>query len=429
LIDGEFQVGQQVELLPNRIQTRIRGIQTHKKKLDSALPGSRTAINLVGVDVSEIQRGNVLVHPGIYRTTRRVDAKILMMKGASGKILHDDHLKCFIGTSQSIVRIRVIGEKEIKPGEWGWVQMELENEIVAEKTDHFILRRPSPAETIGGGIILDPRPARRYKRFSEAVLEKLRMLDSGSAGQILLSKLDEYCPITYQRLLDISGVEKNTAKVELDKLIGNEVFTLGQDIDRDGLLVTRDFWESLKIKVHKRLEDFYQRNPLRSGLPKNELSKYLKFDLKEFNQILQKLITEKFLIEVDGLVCLPEHSVDFSPAQQKIAAGLINEMKLSPYSPPSIKEMTEKNGADLIQAMVTKRMMIKISEDIAFLPEIYDQMLSMTKQFLERETRITLAQFRDMFQTSRKYALAFLEHLDDLQITVREDDFRRLKPS
>ena len=91
--------------------------------------------------------------------------------------------------------------------------------------------------------------------------------------------------------------------------------------------------------------------------------------------------------------------------------------------------MTEKNGADLIQAMVTKRMMVKISADIAFLPEIYDQMLSMTKQFLERETRITLAQFRDMFQTSRKYALAFLEHLDDLQITVREDDFRRLKPS
>jgi selenocysteine-specific elongation factor len=172
LLDGSFKVGDQVEILPSGIKSRIRGIQNHKKKQQLAVPGNRTAINLVGVEVNQLQRGDVVCLPGQLMPTHRIDVEINLLENSLVKIKHDDRLKIFIGSSQSMARARVIGQKEIGPGDTGWLQLEFENEVVVKRKDSLIIRRPSPAATIGGGRVLTAHPVGRHRRFYQKVIDQ-----------------------------------------------------------------------------------------------------------------------------------------------------------------------------------------------------------------------------------------------------------------
>jgi selenocysteine-specific elongation factor len=423
LIDGQFDLGQQVELLPVSKQARIRGIQSHKKKVETAFPGNRTALNLVGLDADEIRRGDVLANPGTYRATTRMDAKVDMLADASGRIKHNDHLKCFIGAAESIARIRVLGKNEIAPGDSGWVQMEFDDPIVPAKGDYLILRRPSPAETIAGGIVLEPHPERRYKRFSEKTLSRLALMDSGSQDELLVSYLEAEPLIPYKEFITRHELKNG----DVDRLIGTQIKQIGASQNRGALVSTFQYWHTLKAGIKKELEEYYQKFPLRPGIPGNELNKHLKFEQKKFNQVIDEMVAEDFLSYEDDVVALADHAVEFSEEDKKNAAGIINEFEKAPYTPPSLKDLSEEYNADLVDAMCGKGMLVKLTDDIAFTPAIYRKVIADTRDFLKKEGKITLAQFRDNFNTSRKYALALLEHMDAIGMTLREDDFRVLK--
>jgi len=206
LLDGSFKVGDQVEILPSGNKSRIRGIQNHKKKQQMAEPGNRTALNLVGVEVNQLQRGDVVCLPGQLHPTNRIDVEINLLEGGSAKIKHDDRLKIFIGSSQSMARARVIGQKEIKPGGTGWLQLEFEKELVVKSKDRFIIRRPSPAATIGGGRVLTAHPVGRHRRFYPKVIDHFKSLSSGSIHDTILIQLSDlkfsnFVPVTCISLL------------------------------------------------------------------------------------------------------------------------------------------------------------------------------------------------------------------------------------
>ena len=427
LIDGEFTVGQQVEVLPGKIPARIRGIQTHKKKVEIALPGNRTAINLAGLDASDIHRGNVVLNPDVFTETKRVDAKIEMVAEATGKIKHNDYLKIFLGAAQAVVRIRLLGKKEVGPGEWGWVQMEFDEPVVAVKGDRFVLRRPSPAETIAGGIILDAHPAKRYKRFSEPVLERMQMLEKGSPSELLLAKLASSEPASYQEFIQSSGMDVEEARRTIEDLLGREMIQVGMNNERDALLVTRTYWEILKSKIITILNTFYSEHPLLVGIARQDLIKQLKFNPKRFNLMLQTLISEGVLKEQGDQIGLADHQIVFSPTEEENSGRITQELKEAKFAPTTISDLGERFSPDLVWAMIQLGMLVQISDDIAFLPDAFKRMMEQTLAFLEKESKITLAQVRDMFQTSRKYALAFLEYLDEERITERKEDFRVLK--
>ncbi|NJN44924.1 MAG: hypothetical protein HC806_09540 [Anaerolineae bacterium] len=146
LSDGHLSVGEEIEILPQGLTGRIRGLQTHKKKEDTAVPGSRTAVNITGISTEQIQRGNVLVYPGQYNPTRRLDARLRLLKDASSPIRHGQEIKFFVGASESIGTLRLLGTEELNPGDEGWVQLEMREPVVAVRGDRYILRRPSPAK-------------------------------------------------------------------------------------------------------------------------------------------------------------------------------------------------------------------------------------------------------------------------------------------
>jgi len=191
LLDGSLQVGQEVELLPGGNKVRIRGLQTHKKNEQIASPGSRTAVNLSGINVDEIQRGQVLASVNKYQSTQRFDADLRILSSSSFSVKHNQTVKLFIGASEVLSRIRVLGKDEIKPGENGWVQIEPVSPIVGIRGDRFIIRVPSPGETIGGGMIVNPNPPRRHKRYSQDVLKQLEAYLRGTPDEIFLQAIQD----------------------------------------------------------------------------------------------------------------------------------------------------------------------------------------------------------------------------------------------
>jgi selenocysteine-specific elongation factor len=186
LLDGCLNIGDEVEILPSGQKGRVRGLQTHKKKEETAIPGSRTAVNISGVEMDQIQRGNIVARLNQYQVTRRLDAHFRLLKDASAPLKHSSEVKFFVGASETIATVRLLGAEEIIPGEAGWIQLELRDPVIAVRGDRYILRRPSPGETLGGGMIVDHQPKGRHKRFDENVLKSLASLAQGSPADVLL---------------------------------------------------------------------------------------------------------------------------------------------------------------------------------------------------------------------------------------------------
>ena len=167
LTDGHLEVGEEVQVLPSEIAGRVRGLQTHKKREEQAAPGSRTAVNISGISTEQIRRGDVLVRPGQYISTRRLDARLRLLNDVSAPLEHNTEVKVFIGATEAVAMLRLLGAEQVAPGAEAWIQLEMREPVVAVRGDHYILRRPSPAETLGGGMVVDPQPKARHKRFDE----------------------------------------------------------------------------------------------------------------------------------------------------------------------------------------------------------------------------------------------------------------------
>ncbi len=174
LVDGRFNVGEDVEILPGDRRARIRGLQTHKTKVGEAVPGSRVAANLTGVAVDDIARGQVVVRPGSMRATRYLDASLRMLGDAGAELRHNQEVRLYTGTAQVMARARLLDADSLGPGEEGWIQLVLTDPIVADRGDRYILRRPSPGATLGGGEIVEPQPLRIHRRRDPRVLASLQ---------------------------------------------------------------------------------------------------------------------------------------------------------------------------------------------------------------------------------------------------------------
>jgi len=190
LLDGFLKVGEEVEVAPQGLRGRIRGLQTYKKKVIQAGPGSRVAVNLSGLDVAQIKRGNVLIEPGQYQPTTFFDAKVEAIHDSSRPLKHGEVLKIFQGTTEVMAHIRLLKVDELQAGETGWAQFETKSPLLILAGDKFIIRRPSPAETIGGGAILNPHPSHRYHRKDSAILELMESYDTKDTEGIIAKILE-----------------------------------------------------------------------------------------------------------------------------------------------------------------------------------------------------------------------------------------------
>lgn len=433
LSDGHLKVGEEVEILPQGLPARIRGLQTHKQKEELALPGSRTAVNLTGVALEDINRGDVVANVGDYESTRRIDVRFRQLVDVSQPIKHNMEVKLFVGAAEVLARVRTLGDEVIKPGEEGWLQLETKDPVVVIRGDRYILRRPSPRETIGGGIVVDSNPRGRYKRFDETIISRLESLAKGDPTDILFQSLASMAAAPLKEVWSHSNLDELAAQEALRQLIqnGDMIILEGdhEDIkpDSDILVTTRGYWDQLGLITQEVLERYHAEFPLRKGMPKEELKSRLKITSRLFSSLVRLKVKENRLQESGPLLYQTGHRIRFSPQQSKEVESLLLKFSAAPYSPPSIKEAKSELGEDLYQALVALDILKPVSSEVVFKREDYDQMVAEVRGLLQKKETMSAAQLRDHFETSRRYMLALLEHLDEIGITVREGDVRRLK--
>ncbi|MBN1373654.1 MAG: SelB C-terminal domain-containing protein, partial [Anaerolineaceae bacterium] len=431
LIDGQFKLGEEVEILPSGIKGRVRGLQTHKKKEQSAVPGSRTAMNISGVDVNEVRRGDVIAHPGRYRPTGLLDVHFRLLADASASLKHSSDVKFFVGSSEVQARVRLLGTEELRPGEQGWLQLELREPVVVVRGDRYILRRPSPAETLGGGSVVDPYPKRRHRRFAGEVISQLEALMRGSPGEVLAQA---FLALGYASIKDavtrsrLGTTQTQAAIADLVESAQLVVLEPGAvSATSDLLAVAAGRWAVDSQKAQGEVQSYHRAYPLRRGMSREELKSRLKMQPRQFNAAVRQWFGQGLLEERATLVALPGHKVVFSVQQQAQVDRLLAMFAAEPYATPSVKEAQAEVGEDVYQALLEMGNLVQVSSEVVFRKEDYDNLVSLVNEHFTKEPTLTVAQLRDRLNTSRKYILGFLEHLDAAGVTVRDGDFRKLR--
>ena len=423
LIDGSVAVGQQIELAPSGTRARIRGLQSHKSRLDSSTPGVRLALNLSGVSRDEVLRGEVLTNPGWLRPTRRFDANLRMVKGAPHALKHNEGVTFHLFTSETTGRVRLLDADRLQPGNEGWVQVLLDEPIPMVKGDFFVLR--SSEDTLGGGQIADPNPTRRHRRFAPDVLERLTMLDAGASEDVIFTVADQMGPCDLRTLSQRSNLADGEVLERLGALVeSGDVVALGEmGTQNDAVVYSRRGWDILRNQAQVALQAYHNQYPLRRGAPPQELRSRLRVSQPVYLRAAARLADEGVVVDDDGLVRIPDHQVELSERQQADMATYLSELAGEPWSPPTDRPVEP----ELLAYLQEKGDVVKVNETVVFTTAAYDDMVARIVVHLEQNGSVTVAAAREIFGTSRKYVLPLLEYLDQQRVTRRVGDERVLR--
>ena len=423
LIDGSVAVGQQIELAPSGRQARIRGLQSHKSRLDAAAPGIRLALNLSGISRDDVMRGEVLTNPGWLRPTRRFDANLRMVKGAPHALKHNEGVTFHLFTSETTGRVRLLDADRLQPGSEGWVQVLLDEPVPMVKGDFFVLR--SSEDTLGGGQVADPNPRRRHRRFAPEVLERLTMLDAGASEDVILTIADQMGPCDLRTLSQRSNLSEAEILERLGVLIeSDEIVALGEmGAQADAVVYSRRGWDILRNQAQVALQAYHNQYPLRRGAPPQELRSRLGVSQPVYLRAAARLAGEGAIVDDNGLVRTPDHRVELSDNQQSEIADYLAALAAEPWSPPTDRPV----DPELLAHLQERGDVVKVNETVVFTTAAYEDMAGRIVEHLNANGSVTVADARTIFGTSRKYVLPLLEYLDQQRITRRVGDERVLR--
>jgi selenocysteine-specific elongation factor len=435
LISGSVNEGDKIEIYPKGIESRVRSLQVHEKNVSTAYAGQRVAVNIANVRTDDISRGDVLARPGSMEPTMMLDARLEVLGSADKAIDNRDRLRLYHGTSEIMCRVVLLDREELKPGDSAFVQLRLEEETACMKGDRFVIRTYSPMLTIGGGTILEPNPPKR-KRFKEDVIEELKIKEQGDPTEVVESYLIQNSG-RYPEVKDIAKAAGNIGKESLEKVLqalsekgAIQQFRLGDDVY---VLHTR-YLRDVETKLNELLEAYHRKNPLKSGMSKEELRTRIFEGMKpRLADLVFGYYEAQGVLRLDNqYAALSGFKVQFNKIQEQIRAVIEKSYTENRFSPPKLSELAEASRLDKNQsqvvyaALIDMGRLVKLDEDMAILKEAYDEAAELVRKHIKENGSIQLGQFRDMLGTSRKYAMALLDSFDHNKITKRVGDNRVL---
>jgi selenocysteine-specific elongation factor len=430
LSGGELATGDELRLYPGGRAARVRGLQSHRQKVARALPGSRTAVNLTGISTEEVRRGDVLAPPGLLSPSQRLDVRLRLLPGAPVTLKQNDEVDVFAGAAELPARVTLLDHERLAPGESGWVQLRFRAPIAVLKGDRFIVRRPSPSETIGGGEVVDPNPP-RHKRFRPETVDALETLAAGSPDEIVLQVVERQ-PLELRVLRATSpGLIGAQVDAALEQLIAEgDVVVLGsrsQDPRPSDFVVAATLWSQLHARLVDALQAFHQAQPLRAGMPREEARRRIGITQPRlFDDVVAAAVRIDAVVDDGETLRLPDFQITLDPSRRARAEPFLAALEAHPYAPPGPHEYDLDAGTLAVLERLGE--ITKVTDGVYFAPEAWQRLVVETLALIERHGSVTLSQFRDHFGTSRKYAQAVLEHLDQLRYTRRVGDDRLRGP-
>lgn len=421
LISGSISLDEPVEILPSGLISRVRGLHSHGHAIQKAYAGQRVAINLQGVDKEALMRGDVAITPKTITPTRTIDARIELLDNVpplkSKSLVH-----LHISTSETIARVILYDREELKPKDSCFCQLRLSDPVIALSGDRFILRRFSPVITIGGGTVLDPSPSRRKRTEGTNDLE---MLEEGSLPEKIAVKVKK-SGLEGMDLRSLSGwVKADTPAIEGSIRI---LLDDGRLIKLDNRLLHIDVYRNITSAILNTVRDSHKKNPLIPGIQKEELRTQLKVPREIWGALLsaiKDIAAEKDIV----------HLRDFRAAstdESLISSGIISVLEKARFQPPSKEEVSGalnvpiKTVTDMLKLLSKEGRLVRINDSMYITASVHNEMLGILRSFYAGHPSMTVAEFRDLLGTSRKYALPFLEYLDSNKMTLRVGDVRKL---
>ena len=424
LVGGRLNEGDEVIIRPGERRARIRGLQQHNRPVREARPGSRTAVNLAGLERAAIRRGDVLATNGTLSASRRLDTHLTVLADATQSVRHRARLLMYHETAEIPVEVNLLDGDELRPGQSGWAQLYTGAPAVALAGDRFIVRLPSPATTVAGGVIVDIAP-RRHRRRDRVVIDELESRERGDASTRLVIELAKH-PTGLDEPAIARRLDLPAAQVEdvLRRLDGTgAVRRLG------GTTMTRDQVLRLTARVTGILETFHAAQPLRRGMPKEELRTRTNLSPALFPAVLSSLVADSVVVEHGTEVARFDHRPRLSPAQEAAIQQSLTALHVQPFAPPPLAELIQRHGLtpELLQYLVAEGQVIRLTDDIVLSKRAFEEAAARLRTYLRENRTLTVAAARDLLGSSRRYVLPLLEWLDAQKITRRVGDDRILR--
>jgi selenocysteine-specific elongation factor len=431
LMSGTVRVGDRVEILPHGLETRVRGIQTHGQGAPEAEAGTRVALNLAGVGLEGVERGDVCCAPGSLRPTLSLDARLDVLASCPREVKNRTRVRLYLGSAELLARLTLLDTEVLPPGSSGLIQLRLEQPTACAKGDRFVLRFYSPMHTIGGGAVLEPHAA-KHRRFDDAALENLTVKEQGTPEELLAEAVERVglSPTTAAKVAPQVSVplEEASALIERLKEQGLLIATEG-----DGVLHAHRV-EAAENQILAALREFHAAQPMRVGMSREELRSRLSraMDAKGFALVLGRLERTGRVQPLDGRVRETGHEPQYTDEQAKAAQAIEAALLENPVSPPSLEEVTQAHrllaptAREVWDALIDAGAIVRVADGVFFHRRALDQVSERVRAHLAEKERMTAAEFRDLIGSTRKYAVPLLEWLDHARVTRRVGDERIL---
>lgn len=426
LVSGTIRVGDPVEVQPSGLSSRARQIQVHGEKVDRAEAGSRVAVNLAGLEVADLARGDVVSTPGTLKSSAAVDVRLALLGNAPHALRNRARVRFHAGTAEILGRLTLLDREELKPGDRAYAQFRAETPAAVSRGDRFVIRSYSPMATIGGGVIIEP-DARRHKRFDAGTVDALETASRGTPEELLEQAL-RHAPagLAPQDLLRRAEVPEAAGILESLKEAGKAAELDG------GRLIHASVLAQYASAMRDALSGFHAAHPLRPGMPREELRAAAGRGLesKVFASVLAQLQSAGEIAVCDASVRLPDFEPELTHAQQSAADALAQALLDAGLNVPDADEYLRATGLpqteakEILDLLVYRGTVVKIAEGMYLHASTIKQAESTMRRFLEENGKLTVSEFRDLTGTSRKYAVPLLEYFDSKRITRRVGDER-----
>ncbi|MCL2216834.1 MAG: selenocysteine-specific translation elongation factor [Defluviitaleaceae bacterium] len=442
LIEGALNNGDTVQIYPGDLQGRVRNLQVHGGSVGTAYAGQRVAVNLSGISREEISRGDVLAFPGSLQPTRMLDVKLSTLKDSPREIKSGTRLHFYYGTKNVLCKAVLMDAalSKLTPGAEGYAQLRFATEVAVKRGDSFVLRFYSPTETVGGGVVLNESPKKHRKIKAAETIKTLETLEQGGLGENIQQAIADAGIASLEEVQKRFGLDKNAWQEELSALIADKRITL----IAPQTAIEANYRKALGDKISAQLSVYHKENPLQPGIKKEELRSRILPGQKPafFDKILQ--LYDDILRLADGRVTLCDFKITYTKEQALIRDEILSRLKQGGFTPPSPEELLQKSKAaeQVLAAMLTEGVIISAEQGILFAAETVAQAKEIFRALAENKIPaesksqggqqsseqggVTLAEFRDATNASRKFALSLLEFFDRTGFTRKTGDSRVL---
>ena len=423
---GKLKVGEKVEIIPGGKMAKVRNLQSHGKEVSLVQLGDRAAINLKGMEKNDIKRGDQLATPGFFKSVEQIGVKINLLGSCKGPMLQNQRIRIHIGTRESMARIALINKKKLDPGDECSALIRFESSMVASKGDKFIIRSYSPVLTIGGGTVLENHIEEKWR----IVKDKIQKLFEQNELQqfVQLVEQEGANPLTLQKLQIRLGISED----KIHEWIKNEEKIFWLSHKNGKWVLSHQQWALLIKNLKDHLMNFHKKNPLKSGAQKEELRQQMKCDDAILEVLLQSMLKDGTVIQKGKNWLLSSFSIKLNQEDLIIQTNILNLLDREGFTSSSLEQLSKKMDFSkdkiirVLNVAEQEGKLLRIDGNLMFTKQNFIVLKDKVLHHFISNDILSIPEFKELAQTSRKYAVPLLEYFDKKKITYRDGNSRKL---